>query len=329
MQQRRRAHRGSTVPRVGGDHRGPSVHGVEAIIEEVKCARRRSNHRGGPMRTALKQSLRHQERLMSDTVERNTQVGRALANANVSGKRVSGIYIIWPGWSKVQVMKLGLTTTIYSYFDLVGYMVVAPSLVRARETSVLNLASKQNGWETPPHDKEWRRWLGASGDVYMAIAKLLATLRTTVDGLWYTFERGTGKVLMQGGSHILLDQALVLPLIANVLTRSLWGRNVRQAGKVQMNHRKRRGGKVSVATKCCLCYREPNWIRAARYRITHDDKEFKNVVVIQDIQWVAQSQTLKPTVLLPMPVPVWENAHPGLTSLVLRIFALSANKSLA
>ncbi|KAJ1625113.1 hypothetical protein T492DRAFT_844214 [Pavlovales sp. CCMP2436] len=87
-------------------------------------------------------------------------------------------------------------------FDLVGYMVVAPSLVRARETSVLNLASKQNGWETPPHDKEWRRWLGASGDVYMAIAKLLATLRTTVDGLWYTFERGTGKILMQGGSHI-------------------------------------------------------------------------------------------------------------------------------
>ncbi|KAJ1635611.1 hypothetical protein T492DRAFT_835915 [Pavlovales sp. CCMP2436] len=115
-------------------------------------------------------------------------------------------------------------------FDLVGYMVVAPSLVRARETSVLKLASKQNGWETPLHDKEWRRW----GDVYMAIAKLLATLRTTVDGLWYTFERGTGKILMQGGSHISLDQALVLPFIPNVLTRSLWGRNVRQAGKVQV-----------------------------------------------------------------------------------------------
>ncbi|KAJ1626742.1 hypothetical protein T492DRAFT_842921 [Pavlovales sp. CCMP2436] len=188
---------------------------------------------------------------MSDTVERNTQVGRALANANVSEKRVSGIYIIWPGWSNVPFMKLGLTTNIYSRamngyshympfadpvrsFDLIGYMVVAPSLVRARETSVLKLASKQNGWETPLHDKEWRRWLGASGDVYMAIAKLLATLRTTVDGLWYSFERGTGKILMQGRSHISLDQALVLPLIPNVLTRSLWGRNVRQAGKVQV-----------------------------------------------------------------------------------------------
>ncbi|KAJ1629948.1 hypothetical protein T492DRAFT_840410 [Pavlovales sp. CCMP2436] len=186
---------------------------------------------------------------MSDTVERNTQVGWALVNANVSGKRVSGIYIIWPGWSKVPFIKLGLTTNIYSRamhgyshympfadpgrsFDLVGYMVVAPSLFRARETSVLNLVSKQNGWETPPHDKDWRRWLGASGDVYMAIAKLLTTLRTTVDGLWYTFERGTGKILMQGGSHISLDQALVLPLIPNVFTRSLWGRNVRQAGKV-------------------------------------------------------------------------------------------------
>ncbi|KAJ1637209.1 hypothetical protein T492DRAFT_834714 [Pavlovales sp. CCMP2436] len=283
---------------------------------------------------------------MPDTVERNTQVERALAIANVSGNRVSGIFIIWSGWSKVPFMKLGLTTNIYSRamngyshympfadpgrsFDLVGYMVVAPSLVRARETRVLNLASKQNGWETPPHDMEWRHWLGASGDVYMAIAKLLDTLRTTVDGLWYTFERGTGKILRQGGSHISLDQALVLPLIPNVLTRSLWGRNVRQAGKVQviigsgggatvagadnnrttrrfrdalspeplyqltysgcnlqcfcvehwldlvarsMNHRKRRGGNVTVATICCLCYHEQNRIRAASYRITHDDK---------------------------------------------------------
>ncbi|KAJ1631167.1 hypothetical protein T492DRAFT_839428 [Pavlovales sp. CCMP2436] len=132
-------------------------------------------------------------------------------------------------------------------FDLIGYMVVAPSLVRARETSVLKLASKQNGCETPPHDKEWRRWLGLSGDVYMAIAKLLATLRPTVDGLWYTFERGTGKILMQGGSHISLDQALVLPLIPNVLTRSLWGRNVRQAGKVQVIIGSGGGAKVAGA----------------------------------------------------------------------------------
>ncbi|KAJ1633821.1 hypothetical protein T492DRAFT_532912 [Pavlovales sp. CCMP2436] len=32
--------------RAGGDHRSPSVHGVEAIIEEFQCARRRSNRRG-------------------------------------------------------------------------------------------------------------------------------------------------------------------------------------------------------------------------------------------------------------------------------------------
>ncbi|KAJ1616808.1 hypothetical protein T492DRAFT_1134940 [Pavlovales sp. CCMP2436] len=111
-------------------------------------------------------------------------------------------------------------------FDLVGYLVVSPSLVRARETRVLNLASKQNGWEIPPRDKEWRRWLGAPGDVHVALAQLLAALRTTVDGLWYTLERGTGRILRQGGSHISLNQDLVLPLIPNVLTRSLWGRNV-------------------------------------------------------------------------------------------------------
>ncbi|KAJ1638660.1 hypothetical protein T492DRAFT_833579 [Pavlovales sp. CCMP2436] len=149
-------------------------------------------------------------RRMEVIVDRNTQVGRTLANANVSGKRVSGIYVIWPGWSKVPFVKLGLTTNIYSRamngyshympysepgrsFDLVGYLVVAPSLVSTRETRVLNLASKQNGWETPPRDKEWRRWLEAPGDVHMAIAQLLAALRTTVNGLWYTFERGTEK----------------------------------------------------------------------------------------------------------------------------------------
>ncbi|KAJ1620396.1 hypothetical protein T492DRAFT_1129227 [Pavlovales sp. CCMP2436] len=53
-------------------------------------------------------------------------------------------------------------------FDLVGYLIVAPSLVRARKTRVLNLASKPNGWETPPRDKDnrpasedptnYRRW---------------------------------------------------------------------------------------------------------------------------------------------------------------------------
>ncbi|KAJ1630641.1 hypothetical protein T492DRAFT_839866 [Pavlovales sp. CCMP2436] len=47
---------------------------------------------------------------------------------------------------------------------------------------------------TSPHDKEWLRWLGAPGDEYKAIANILKNLRTTVDGLWCTFERGTGKV---------------------------------------------------------------------------------------------------------------------------------------
>ncbi|KAJ1622438.1 hypothetical protein T492DRAFT_1062539 [Pavlovales sp. CCMP2436] len=106
-------------------------------------------------------------------------------------------------------------------FDLVGYLVVSPSLVRARETRVLNLASEQNGWETPPRDKE-----------------------CTVDGIWYTFERGTGRILKQGGSNTSLNQDLVLPFIPNVLTRSLWGRNVRQVGKVQVIGR---GGGTTVA----------------------------------------------------------------------------------
>jgi len=198
---------------------------------------------------------------MEDSVDRATQVGRALANANVSGKRVSGIYIIWPGWSEVPFVKLGLTTNIFSRamngyshymphaapgnsFDLVGYLVVSPSLVRARETRVLNLASEQSGWGTPPRDKEWRRWLGAPGDFHAAIAQLLAALRTTVDGLWYTFERGTGRILKQGGSNTSLNQDLVLPFIPNVLTRSLWGRNVRQVGKVQVIGR---GGGATVA----------------------------------------------------------------------------------
>ncbi|KAJ1616822.1 hypothetical protein T492DRAFT_850543 [Pavlovales sp. CCMP2436] len=196
---------------------------------------------------------------MSDTVERNTQVGRALTNANVSGKRVSGIYIIWPGWSKVPFMKLGLTTNIYSRamngyshympfadpgrsFDLVGYMVMAPSLVRARETSVLNLASKQNGWETPPHDKEWRCWLGASGDVYMAIAKLLATLRTIVDGLWYTFERGTGKILMQGGCYLSFQT--YLPGACGAETRSEWWLQVWWFSVVKRDDRCRCGQRI-------------------------------------------------------------------------------------
>ncbi|KAJ1629134.1 hypothetical protein T492DRAFT_873982 [Pavlovales sp. CCMP2436] len=65
-------------------------------------------------------------------------------------------------------------------FDLVGYLSVSPSLVRA-----------------PP------------GDVHVAIAQLLAALRTTVDGL------------------------------------CLWGRNMRQTGKVQ----------ITVTDKCCHCYR--------------------------------------------------------------------------
>ncbi|KAJ1623467.1 hypothetical protein T492DRAFT_1125637 [Pavlovales sp. CCMP2436] len=173
-------------------------------------------------------------------------------------------------------------------FDLVGYLVVSPSLVRARETRVLNLASKQNGWETQPRDKEWRRWLGAPGDVHVAIAKLLAALRTTVDGLWYTFKRGTGRILRQGSSHISHNQDLVLPLIPNVLTRSLWGCNMRwQASRHEMkvrtrigvvvddqapasitcegcselktpnemNHRRRRTGEITVTDKCCHCYR--------------------------------------------------------------------------
>ncbi|KAJ1625820.1 hypothetical protein T492DRAFT_1036885 [Pavlovales sp. CCMP2436] len=116
-------------------------------------------------------------------------------------------------------------------FDLVGYLVVSPSLVRARETRVLNLASEQNGWETPPRDKEWRRWLGAPGDFHAAIAQLLAALRTrtTVDGIWVART---------------LNQDLVLPFIPNVLTRSLWGRNVRQVGRVQVIER---GGGATVA----------------------------------------------------------------------------------
>ncbi|KAJ1617142.1 hypothetical protein T492DRAFT_1134111 [Pavlovales sp. CCMP2436] len=52
--------------------------------------------------------------MVEGSVDRATQVGRALANANVSGKRVSGIYIIWPGWSEVPFVKLGLTTNIFS-----------------------------------------------------------------------------------------------------------------------------------------------------------------------------------------------------------------------
>ncbi|KAJ1635969.1 hypothetical protein T492DRAFT_835626 [Pavlovales sp. CCMP2436] len=69
-------------------------------------------------------------------------------------------------------------------FDLVGYLVVSPTLVRTRETRVLSMANKENGWEAPSHDKEWRRWLGASDGVYNAVAKLLTDLRTAVDGIW-------------------------------------------------------------------------------------------------------------------------------------------------
>ncbi|KAJ1617150.1 hypothetical protein T492DRAFT_850306 [Pavlovales sp. CCMP2436] len=114
-------------------------------------------------------------------------------------------------------------------FDLVGYLVVSPTLVRTRETRVLSMANKENGWEAPPHDKEWRRWLGASDGVYNAVAKLLTDL-----GIWYIFERGTGKIMKQGGSHVTLDQASIFPLVRNVLTRSLWRQNVRQVGKVQV-----------------------------------------------------------------------------------------------
>ncbi|KAJ1627120.1 hypothetical protein T492DRAFT_842611 [Pavlovales sp. CCMP2436] len=46
------------------------------------------------------------------------------------------------------------------------------------------MANKENGWEAPLHDKEWRRWLGASDGVYNAVAKLLTDLRTAVDGIW-------------------------------------------------------------------------------------------------------------------------------------------------
>ncbi|KAJ1629208.1 hypothetical protein T492DRAFT_1012652 [Pavlovales sp. CCMP2436] len=109
-------------------------------------------------------------------------------------------------------------------FDLVGYLVVSPSLVRARETRVLNLAKP--------------------GEFQAAIAQLLAALRTTVDGIWYTFERETGRILKKGGSNTSLNQDMVLPFIPNVLTRSLWGRNVRQAGKVQVIGR---GGGATVA----------------------------------------------------------------------------------
>ncbi|KAJ1615709.1 hypothetical protein T492DRAFT_851389, partial [Pavlovales sp. CCMP2436] len=113
-----------------------------------------------------------------------------------------------------------------------------------RKTLVLNLASEQNGWETPPRDKEWRRWLGEPGAVHSAIAQLRAALRTTVDGIWYTFERGSGKIIRQGGSHTSLNQDVVLSFVPNVLTRSLWGRNVRQVGKVQVIGR---GGGATVA----------------------------------------------------------------------------------
>ncbi len=94
-------------------------------------------------------------------------------------------------------------------FDLVGYLVVSPTLVRTRETRVLSMANKENRWEAPPHDKEWRRWLGDSDSVYAAVAKLLTELRTAVDGIWYVFERGTGKIMKQGGSHVTLDQASI------------------------------------------------------------------------------------------------------------------------
>ncbi|KAJ1625457.1 hypothetical protein T492DRAFT_843906 [Pavlovales sp. CCMP2436] len=69
-------------------------------------------------------------------------------------------------------------------FDLVGYLVVSPTLVRTRKTRVLSMANKENVWEAPSHDKEWRRWLGASDGVYNAVAKLLTDLRTAVDGIW-------------------------------------------------------------------------------------------------------------------------------------------------
>ena len=189
---------------------------------------------------------------MIATSDRHTQFGRALANADVSGKRVSGISVIWPGWSREPFVKIGLSKNIYTRsmhgyrhympfdhpgnsFDLVGYMVCHPDLLRKCEARAHALTDDANGWTSPPHDKEWRHWTGPlspTQSVYTAIANLLAATRTTVDGIWYVFERGTGKILRRGGAHSYLDQASVIPLAPNVTTRA--HQQVRKHGMVEV-----------------------------------------------------------------------------------------------
>lgn len=188
---------------------------------------------------------------MIATTDRHTQFGRALANANIKGDRVSGVYILWPGWSRVPFVKIGMTKSIYarlysSYhhsmpddhpgnsFDIVGFMVCHPELARKREARAHELTNNLSGWSAPEFDKEWRHWNGPLSKVYEAIANLLISIRTQVDGIWYTFERGTGKIVRRGGWHASLDQASVIPLAPNVLTRTMSRRGTRKIGSVQI-----------------------------------------------------------------------------------------------
>lgn len=184
--------------------------------------------------------------------ERHTQFGRALANANISGKRASGIYILIPGWSKEPFVKIGLTKNIYTRtlhgyshymphdhpgnsFDLVGYLVVNDTLLRPRERRALEYTENLNGWEAPDFDREWRHWRGRPEDFYTAIKQLLISTRTAVDGHWYTFERVSGRILHRGGLNSAMDQASIIPLAPNATTRTGYKEGVNQKGKVAVD----------------------------------------------------------------------------------------------
>ncbi|KAJ1622244.1 hypothetical protein T492DRAFT_1126911 [Pavlovales sp. CCMP2436] len=77
------------------------------------------------------------------------------------------------------------------------------------------MANKENGWEAPPHDKKWRRWLGDSDSVYAAVAKLLTDLRTAVDGIWSRSVVGVGR----REKHLMAPQDF--GTVAKILRRDL------------------------------------------------------------------------------------------------------------